>query len=232
MGKQDLGESDFIDGTIEKKGYRKRWVRNVEKKKGHPFNAGIHMDTHHLISAEAVKNSNLGGKLVEKGYDINDLKNLVGYPATLPGACLLKTQLHRGDHFYAKPKEKAYHEYVAGLVVELESEINDCYGRTSVRETDADVHKLLDPIGKIMFRKINRFIVPLTEIYMNFHPSEDGCGNCFNVKEVGESIPTCNSGRKHFGDDWRYSKESAAKGNKKNITFKLNGSWKPEKVGE
>ncbi|MDH5885570.1 AHH domain-containing protein [Vibrio splendidus] len=43
------------------------------------------MDTHHIISAEAVKHSELGENLVNKGYDINQLSNLIGFPATLPG---------------------------------------------------------------------------------------------------------------------------------------------------
>ena len=113
---QEAAESDFVNGTIEKKGYRKRWVNNVKKLPSHPYNNGIHMDTHHLISAEAVKHSELGENLVNKGYDINQLSNLVGLPATLPGACQLHCQLHRGDHTFSRPREEPYHRYVSCLL--------------------------------------------------------------------------------------------------------------------
>lgn len=129
---QEAAESDFVDGKIEKKGYRKRWVRNVKNDKEHPFNNGIHMDTHHLISAEAVKMSKLGESLVSKGYDINQLSNLVGLPATLPAACQLHCQLHRGDHTFSRPEEKPYHRYVSGELTdpEIRRSIKECYGKT------------------------------------------------------------------------------------------------------
>lgn len=31
LNNQEADESDFVDGMIEKKGYRKRWVNNVKK---------------------------------------------------------------------------------------------------------------------------------------------------------------------------------------------------------
>ncbi len=134
---QEESESDFINGTVEKKGYRKRWVSKVKKIPNHPFNHGIHMDTHHLISAEAVKISSLGPLLEKKGYDINALNNLVGFPATLPGACQLHCQLHRGDHIYAEPSEEAYHDYISAQILDFRQEIKSCYGKTKKKRNDS-----------------------------------------------------------------------------------------------
>ncbi|NRG06170.1 AHH domain-containing protein, partial [Vibrio coralliilyticus] len=148
LNNQEAAESDFVDGMIEKKGYRKRWVNNVKSKPDHPFNNGIHMDTHHLISAEAVKISKLGKNLVNKGYDINLLSNLVGFPATLPGACQLHCQLHRGDHTFSRPGEKPYHDYVSGQLTdpEIKKSIKKCNGKTKETVNESAIHKLLDPI--------------------------------------------------------------------------------------
>ncbi|MGF1727302.1 AHH domain-containing protein [Photobacterium nomapromontoriensis] len=234
ISSQDRDESDVIDGTIEKKGYRQRWVREVKKAKNaeHPFNHGIHMDTHHIISAEAVNQSDLGDDLIRKGYNINLLENLVGLPATLPAACQLQCQLHRGDHTYARPKERPYHEHVAKLLLKKEDNILNCYGRTKVREKNTEIHKLLDPMSVAILEKINKFKLPITKIYKNFHPdSVIGCGNHFDVNDSELSGYKCKSKRKHYrtsqrlGIDKRYQ-DSDVTGNEKTITF--IGTWVPE----
>ncbi len=227
MGRQDAGESDFVDGTIEKKGYRMRWLRRVKMIPGHPFKEGIHMDTHHLISAEGVKLSKLGDVLVSKGYDINDIDNLVGFPATLPGACHLKTQLHRGDHTHTRPGEEPYHDHVSTNIQKKKIKIKDCYGKTKRREKAKEIHELLDPIGKKILGRVNSFRLPLTKIFDNFAGSSlVGCANCFDIDPASRlgSVP-CAKGRNHLGyDDFRYQ-GSSARGNKKTIRF--SGSWTP-----
>lgn len=240
MGRQDASESDFVDGTIEKKGYRRRWLRRAKLNPLHPINHGIHMDTHHLISAEGVKNSKLDELLVEKGYDINDISNLVGFPATLPGACQLKTQLHRGDHKfstpYMRPGEKSYHKFVSGKLKEKKLVIKKCYGRTKKREKDTEIHKLLDPISQDLLDDINDFDVPLTIIFRRFSARGIGCANCHDIVKASASSTACESRRNHFknaerdGRDLRYQDPSGSvKGNEKIITY--NGSWTP-KVGQ
>ncbi|MEZ9299242.1 AHH domain-containing protein [Vibrio splendidus] len=241
LNNQEADESDFVDGMIEKKGYRKRWVNNVKKSSGHPFNNGIHMDTHHLISAEAVKHSELGENLVNKGYDINQLSNLVGFPATLPGACQLHCQLHRGDHTFSRPREEPYHRYVSGELrdPEIRKKIKKCYGKTKKTETESDIHKLLDPISEDILDEIN-FVVggkfyalPLTKISHYFVPGGPGCACQFdiNAAEVN-SEKYCTSDRLHYkgssrdGKDKRYQ-TSNSPWNSKTIAYKST-RWIPE----
>jgi hypothetical protein len=161
-------EIDYVDGVIEKKNYREKWLRNARAHDSHPINYGIHMDTHHLISAEAVNISELADPLVDKGYMINDINNLVGFPATLPAACHLGLQLHRGDHLFSRPNEEPYHDYVSSLLNTKEQKIDSCYGRTKVREKQTDIHNLMDPISKKILIKINAFKLPLTNIFYRF----------------------------------------------------------------
>jgi hypothetical protein len=128
-------KEEFIQGQIEKKNYRKTWLKKVESDSNHPINFGIHMDTHHLISAEAIKKSKLGDTLKRKGYVVDTMNNLVGFPATLPSACHLKLQLHRGDHKKIKSDVEPYHDYVASIVRGLKGNLKTCYGRTSEVES-------------------------------------------------------------------------------------------------
>ncbi|UTZ29098.1 hypothetical protein HB761_20855 [Vibrio campbellii] len=241
---QEAGESDFIDGRIEKKGYRKRWVRNVKKLPEHPFNNGIHMDTHHLISAEAVKLSKLGDVLIEKGYDINLLSNLVGFPATLPGACQLHCQLHRGDHIFSRPLEEPYHDYVSSQLTdpEIKKSIQECYGKTKKTEKASQIHKLLDPVSRKILKKVNKvrraqfYELPLTKISHHFIPNGPGCCNKYDVNDaIGNKGLRCSKDRLHFksdscnGIDERYHGK-VVRGNKKTIIFRST-RWIPE-VGQ
>ncbi|CAG21419.1 hypothetical protein PBPRA3103 [Photobacterium profundum SS9] len=226
----DASESDFIDGEIEKKNYRRRWVTNVKIIPSHPFNHGIHMDTHHLISKEAVNISKLGKLLVKKGFDINDLNNLVGFPATLPGACQLKTQLHRGDHIFKPPGEEPYHDEVSNALLEVIEKIEQCYGKTRQKEQSDEIHQLLNPIAKSILKQVTRFKLPLTELYLNFKPSNClGCGNCFEVKDARFNATACEHDREHYkqlhvsGIDYRYQSSNA---HKKIIMY--SESWTPK----
>ncbi|WP_456294957.1 AHH domain-containing protein [Vibrio sp. AK197] len=244
LASQDAKESDFIDGTIEKKSYRKRWVNHVSKIPGHPFNKGIHMDTHHLISAEAVKLSKRGDDLVEKGYNINLLSNLVGFPATLPGACQLHCQLHRGDHTFSRPAEEPYHDYVASKLndPDMRMKIKSCYGKTKKREKEIEIHKILDPLSNKILKKINSvkkgryFSLPLTKISHYFISGGPGCCGQHDVNNAVEHVnETCDNDRLHFksnerdGKDKRYV-NSNVRGNSKIITYK-GTTWVP-KVGQ
>jgi len=218
----------FIDGSVAKnKYYRKKWVSRVRKLPDHPFNHGIHMDTHHLISAEGINISELGDDLVAKGYLINDINNLVGFPATLPGACFLKTQLHRGDHYHSEPGEEPYHKHVVSQLKRIRLKIESCDGRTKKRETGTDIHKLMDPIGEELLEEINDFELPLTTIFMNFHPSskKKGCAQCFDVVPAETSAFNCAVNRLHSGEDFRYQ-DSEKTGNKATITY--TDTWTPK----
>ncbi|MGR5286586.1 AHH domain-containing protein [Vibrio maritimus] len=241
---QEAAESDFVNGMIEKKGYRKRWVNNVKKLPSHPYNHGIHMDTHHLISAEAVKHSELGENLINKGYDINQLSNLVGFPATLPGACQLHCQLHRGDHTFSRPREEPYHRYVSGELrdPEIRKKIKECYGKTKKTETESEIHKLLDPISEDILDDINLVVdgkfysLPLTKISHYFISGGPGCACKFDISNAETNIDNyCDSDRLHYkgngrdGKDKRYQTNSSP-WNTKTITYQST-KWIP-KVGQ
>ncbi|MEF1168262.1 AHH domain-containing protein [Vibrio campbellii] len=238
---QEASESDFLVGMIKKKKYRKRWVKNVKKLPDHPFNNGIHMDTHHLISAEAVKLSELGENLVNKGYDINQLSNLVGFPATLPGACQLHCQLHRGDHTYSRNEEEPYHDYVSGELKdpEIRKKIKGCYGKTKATEDESAIHKILDPISEEILDEINLVVngayysLPLTKISHYFIPGGPGCACQFEVNAAEEHAGThCTNSRLHYKDNNRDGKDkryqsSRVPWNTKTITFRST-RWTPE----
>jgi hypothetical protein len=222
-----VSEEEFIQGQIEKKNYRKKWLANAKKDKDHPINHGIHMDTHHLISAEAIKISNLGGSLKNKGYVIDSLNNLVGFPSTLPGACHLKAQLHRGDHTYAIPGEKPYHDYVESSLRSYKQQIKSCYGRTKKKEDESEIHQLLDALSSELLDEINDFELPLTVIFEDFEEEEcNGCKNSYDINESRGQYNVCEKERNHFGEvDLKYQGSKQA-WNKKVIKYK--GDWKPK----
>ena len=227
---EDVIKTEFIQGQIEKKNYRKIWLKNAKKESGHPINLGIHMDTHHLISAQAIKISGLADTLIRKGYKIDSLNNLVGFPSTLPAACHLGTQLHRGDHIYELPGEEAYHDYVSALLSNKEEEIDSCYGRTEKIETDSAIHIMLDKDAEKVLRKINSFKIPLTLIFSRFKEGGVGCANCTDISPAIDSILACKLGRNHIDQEDRKFQDSKQKWNFESIKFPKLSSWKP-KVG-
>ena len=125
----------------------------VELDRGHPLHHGIKMQAHHIISADGVKRSGMGTKLVKYGYDINVLKNLIFLPSTLQGACHLGVQPHRGNHSaISEPSPDAqspgrgegdsydddahpvsYHELIKQRLLRLTSFIDrECDGKSTV----------------------------------------------------------------------------------------------------
>ena len=194
----------------------------------HPRHHGIKMQAHHLISAEGVKESGLGKKLVEFGYDINELDNLVFIPWTLQGACHLGVQLHRGNH--TAPIEfdendddtehpMSYHFLVARLVRRLESYlIHECpadhpHGREAVK-------KKMDSIGLQILGRIQNVpqLAPLTSIATSFMPNSScGCSGADSVKTHNHN--DCPVGRNH-----EERQGSGQKGEK--ITFKKMVTYK------
>lgn len=222
-----LSKEEFIQGQIEKKDYRKKWLTKVKKIKSHPINHGIHMDTHHLISAEAITISELGDSLINKGYVIDSINNLVGFPSTLPGACHLGVQLHRGDHHHKLPGEEPYHDFVSGLIKRKADDIKSCYGRTTKKETSSEIHNLLDPISDKILKRINKFTVPLTEIFDDYQGNcNRGCRNSNDIVPARDKNENCSLNRNHYGEtDLKYQ-NSEMHWNKKTITYKSH--WTPE----
>ena len=246
---QEESES-YFEGTIKKNtAYRDTWIRSVNEIKGHPFRLGIHMDTHHLISAKSVEISKRGPALILKGYNINQLSNLVGFPATLLGACQLHCQLHRGDHLKGDDEE-SYHDHISTLLNDddIIKKINDCGKKTTPRQRQYPIKEILDEISKNILDSINkwhkekkRYALPLTIISHYFGPEMQGCVDCFDINDAIGKNNKCKKNRLHYkspehnntGEDLRYQRspdDKDIKGNLKLITFKKT-SWIP-KVGQ
>lgn len=213
-----------IKGNITKKpepgapDYRKAWIANVnkynDKVKPHPFCHGIQMDTHHLISEKALEKCDkaLQESLVDKGYNMNSLENLVGIPATFRGACHLGTQVHRSDHKFKKNQfdeilNYDYHETIKDLVTEKKQDINECYGTTATEESERYIHKeIMDKVSQKALRRISSFALPLTSIHTNFQRPQDpqdpyiGCGEGEKVGEVKGGKNCCANKGNHNGE--------------------------------
>ncbi|PQJ55978.1 hypothetical protein BTO01_22250 [Vibrio jasicida] len=194
--------------------YRDAWIANVNKhnsSKPHPFCHGIQMDTHHLISEKAIAGceSDLQEILIDKGYDINSLDNLVGIPATFRGACHLGVQVHRGDHKFSKNqfeeiKNFNYHREVKKLIVASKEEILQCNWTTEKVQGKRHIHeKIMDPISQEILDDIIDFSLPLTSIHSNFNRKNKpyvGCGQAEKVGSVNAHDKHCQSNGKHFGE--------------------------------
>ncbi|WP_199610818.1 AHH domain-containing protein [Flocculibacter collagenilyticus] len=177
--------------------YPNRMQRAVKHDKDHPINNGIHMAAHHLISAKAVELSELGDLLEHRGYDINLLENLVYLPSTFEGACQLRVQLHKGDHTYALPGEKPYHEQVKSMVKKLEAYLEKCPANG---QGNNNVIAKMNRLSIEALMLIAEFRVPLTSIFRNFKPSSKvGCSNHVRVPDSQGSLARCHHERNHVG---------------------------------
>ncbi|REL26927.1 hypothetical protein DXX93_10335 [Thalassotalea euphylliae] len=188
-----------IEGTVDKDTkYRDRLQREIMNNDNHPFNNGIHMAAHHLVSKEAVKLAKMRDLLVHKGYNINLVENLVFLPSTLQGACQLRVQLHRGDHTYALPDQKPYHDQVTASIEKIKGQLRKCTLRT--QEDSSEVQQRVDKESVKILKRIAEFRVPLTSIFRNFKPSSKvGCSNQNEVKECEGSLVRCHHERSHVG---------------------------------
>jgi hypothetical protein len=73
-------------------------IQKNTQESGHPRHNGIAMQAHHLLTVSGVKKSDVANDLIDAGYNINWIGNVVFLPSTLKGACHLGIQPHRGDH--------------------------------------------------------------------------------------------------------------------------------------
>jgi len=197
-------------GNVKKDTSYLKKIKDKTNFKGHPRHKGIPMQAHHLISAKGVDLSKLGGLLEKLGYNINTIKNLVFLPSTLPGACHLSIQPHRGDHkTTAYDDESAhtgsYHEFVARLVVGIEAKLEElCPG--TPRYSTQKVSGFMNDISKKILRRIETTPaqVPLTSIAKYFAPesgigseSDIGCGGLQNIPKPSVVMISCPKKRDH-----------------------------------
>ena len=187
-----------ITGSIDKDSkYRDTILSAVNTDSNHPINNGIDMQAHHLMSAKGVKDSELGSQLKSMGYDINVLKNLVLIPCTLPGACHLGVQLHRGNHTFEDDNihPRSYHREVTERIRALESEMDKKCSKNK------PIQGLINKESAKILNLVNKFKLPLTKIYFAFETSgqykDIGCANTKKIPDHNKDN-RCNSDRHHF----------------------------------
>lgn len=160
----------------------------------HPRHHGVVMQAHHAISAQGVKlaGPEVGKKLVESGYDINHLPNLVFIPSTLQGACHLGVQPHRGDHRAPiaggaidddDDRLEAYHDMIAKKVLIL---VRTLAGKCPASDPghSAKVKKAMNELSEEVVDDIQSApaSAPLTKIAKHFAPrNRVGCGGVDSV---------------------------------------------------
>lgn len=198
-------------GTTSKKGskYRKDLLEAVGEDPSHPINQGIHMEAHHLVSSEGVKLSGMVQLLKDTNYNINVVKNLVFLPATLPGACHLEVQVHRGDHYCYEgaPEEddddlhpRNYHLEVRDMVKRMKKHIKKC--DTDCQRNSEKAQKIMNKLSQQILEMIADYEVPLSPVYKSFKNGQPvGCKNVINIKEHAAASGECAAGREHEGEE-------------------------------
>ena len=208
-------------GVTKGHGYLKAIQRNIALDSAHPKHHGIKMQAHHLLSQDGIVLSSLGTKLVQFGYEIDALENLVFLPCTLQGACHLGVQPHRGDHSAAsefassggvsRRTEEAdeenynddahpysYHRLVASQLKTLVSRMErKCNGKAGVGDVFVEaLHDLSQSILMTVYGRPHE--ARLTSIADHFRlGNKVGCGGVDNVGQHDSASP-CPMERNHL----------------------------------
>lgn len=192
--------------------YKKELYERIKDDDNHPYNLGIDMQAHHLISISGMRKSGLAKQVEITSYDINHPKNCVFLPCTLKGACHLKVQVHKSAHTNVvfgddadsahshKVKGKNYHDLVAEILVDLKDELdNSCKGESY----SDDCIELLNEISEDII--LNRICkaphkAPLSKFYAHFQREGAGCGNQDYLRSLdSEAMNLCGKNRNHEG---------------------------------
>lgn len=179
----------IIGNSSKDSQYLNRIKAAIKGDKDHPRNNGVQMQAHHIISGEGMKQSGIGKKVEEFGYNINLLPNLVFIPCTLQGACHLEVQLHRGNHTVSQDEydddsePKNYHALISEMIISLRLPLNnECIGRknSNLDKVVNELNGLSKNILKLIQKKPAE--APLTRIADNFSPgSMHGCGGVDSI---------------------------------------------------
>lgn len=184
----------------------------------HPIHNGVTMQAHHALSEKGIRLSELGRDLVNFGYDINWLENLVFIPSTLQGACHLGVQPHRGDHRAPigsvedeDDEPLTYHYLVQKRVSSAMRHIKgSCpsskLDRDSLRNQMAEIS-----LSLIKLIQSHPARAPLTGVAGSFLPhGGTGCGGVDSVRDHGRH-GACPVGRDHkFREGPQQRKEAIA----------------------
>lgn len=207
----------------------------------HPKHKGIKMQAHHILSADGIKLSGLGGKLEEFGYDINVAPNLAFLPCTLQGACHLGIQPHRGNHTAISDRPprmdseeadydddehpRSYHRMIAKKVEMLKLPIDKaCTGNDDPAR--GQVKSKMDRLSKDVLLMICNTpnLARLTEVADHFARGNPvGCGGVDSITDHRE-LHRCPTGRDHNGRQGPGQR-------KEQITYSALGVYMP-KPGE
>lgn len=194
--------------VLKSKNYLADLSKKIAGQNKHPRHLGVKMQAHHVISAEAMKNSGLGEKIAKMGYNINHTKNLVFIPCTLQGACYLGIQPHRGNHTavadpdaYDEDNEPdSYHRMVERKISALALPLSrECEGDDQVRHLKvlSQLNGLSNEIVEMIQETPTR--APLTSVARYFAPdSKIGCGGVDSVTSHPRTIH-CAVERNHAG---------------------------------
>jgi hypothetical protein len=193
--------------------YRDHVMHEAKKRPRHPINHGIDMQAHHLVSRFGIELTlGLATALIELGYNIDALNNLVLLPSTLPGACHLKVQLHRGDHVGGDVDSISYHKYVAKCLILLR--IQESRGRLCTL-IPKQIQAKVDKISHKILKRIRDFKLPLTQIHYTFkRGATSGCCGKRTVDDARvvldkeDSVARCPRHRDHGFDVSSYTLET------------------------
>lgn len=191
-------------GNVSRGGsdYRDALMDAALKDKDHPLHFGFSMQAHHLLSDKGISQSGMGDKLVDLGYEINELENLLFLPYDLNVACHLGVQMHRSNHNFIKKLKINYHVEVKELVSsrQVKTALKRCNNGVSDAEAIRNVQKLMDSLSEDVLDMIKDFELPLTVIYKDFDPKNNeakGCANAGSVPAHRASNHKCNVGFDH-----------------------------------
>ena len=195
-----------------------RRITNAVGSKEHPFNSGVQMQAHHVLSAYAVELTGRGDDMEVLGYDINLLPNLAFIPCTLQGACYLGIQPHRGNHTAAVVSQtdydddgedkNDYHAEVAERILgKLRKITKKCTGE-EIKDSKMAIKKLNKLSAELLkLIQMNPQELPLTSIAKHFGKSKIGCGGQKSVT-LHSGRTQCPMKRDHFHDDTREQTET------------------------
>lgn len=69
--------------------------------------------------------------------------------------------------------------------MDLIQDIQSCYGKTKKeKQTTKFILEVMDPVSRKTLKRINKFKLPLTDIYLNFKKGNCGCAGSGNITEA------------------------------------------------
>ena len=187
-------------------GYRENVANAIRGNRSHPFHNGVKMQAHHLVSKKSAQLSGMKADLEHLGYDINLKENVALIPSTLPGACHLNCQVHRGNHtaisdggLYDDQDDDdgihgmAYHTAVATI---LQAKVTLRRRRGRLCRDPAD--KIQDRVNAISAQvavMLNAYQMKLSHVADSFQVhKQSGCCNETSVPRAKERIDAEASG--------------------------------------